>query len=94
MNLSPMGNRVIVKKEEEVLQKGKLILAAPVEKVTTGRVVAVGPGKMLDSGILSPCGCKVGDKVIYNQYGGQPIPVGDEVYTIFYDHDIYAVIKE
>jgi chaperonin GroES len=92
--IRPTGNRVILKKDEDQLvSKGGLILTAPVTKQTTAVVIAVGPGKCSDLGVRIPIEVCEGDRVVYNQHGGQVIRFDDQEYHIFYDHDIYAVIE-
>lgn len=94
MTFQATGSRVFIRKEEQVLQKGSLILAAPLSKQNVGVVVAVGPGKISDSGVLVPPQCKVGDRVVFNLHGGQTVDIMGEELTVFYDHDIYAILPK
>lgn len=48
----------------------------------------MGPGRMDNSGKLLPMNCKVGDRVLLPEYGGTPLKLGEEEYTLFCDCDI------
>lgn len=52
------------------------------------QVIAVGPGRMDNNGKLLPMNCKVGDRVLLPEYGGTPLKMGEEEYTLFCDCDI------
>lgn len=94
MNLRATANRVIIKKDsEEEVRKGGLILPTSINKQHTGKVIGMGPGKCSDLGVRIPMDFQVGDHVVYNCHGGQPIKVGEEEFHVFYDHDIFAVIE-
>jgi len=79
-------------KEEK--KKGSIILPETVQKERPekGRVVAVGPGKMVD-GQLIPLGLKKGDVVLFTKYGPNEIKVDDKEYLIAREEDILAVIE-
>ena len=57
------------------------------------RSVAVGPGKLLDNGKMSPMDVKVGDKIIYAKYGGTEIKVDGKEYIILRQDDVLAVLE-
>lgn len=96
MNIRPLGDRVLVKpiKEEEVTKSG-IVLPDTVdkEKKMEGEVVAVGPGKMLDSGERAKMEVKVGDKVIFEKWGGEEVKAGKEEYKILSQEKILAVVE-
>lgn len=96
MNIRPLGDRVLVKpiKEEEVTKSG-IVLPDTVdkEKKMEGEVVAVGPGKILDSGERAKMEVKVGDKVIFEKWGGEEVKVGKEEYKILSVEKILAVVE-
>ncbi len=96
MNIQPLGDRVVVKPlEAESKTKGGIVLPDTVkEKPQEGKVVAVGKGKVLDSGNIQALEVKVGDKVLYGKYSGNEITTkdGDEV-LIMREEDILAIIK-
>jgi chaperonin GroES len=96
MNIQPVGDRVVVKPlEAEAKSKGGIVLPDTAkEKPQEGKVVAVGKGKVLDSGTLQPLEVKAGDKVLYGKYSGNEITTkeGDEL-LIMKEEDILAIIK-
>ncbi|MBI4427076.1 MAG: co-chaperone GroES [Candidatus Magasanikbacteria bacterium] len=96
MNIKPLGDRVLVKpiKEEEVTKSG-IVLPDTVdkEKKMEGEVVAVGPGKILDSGERAKMEVKVGDKVIFEKWGGEEVKMGKEEYKILSAEKILAIVE-
>ena len=96
MKLIPLEDRVIVEPmTEEEKTKGGIYLPATVdkEKPEQGKVIAIGPGKMLDSGKRAPMEIKVGDKVVFTKYGPDEIKLDDKKYLIVRQSDILAIIK-
>lgn len=94
MNINPLDDRVVVRPNdaEETTAGGIVLPDAAKEKQQRGTVIAVGPGRMLDSGQRSPVGVKVGDEVLFGKYGGTEIELdGDEV-KILRESDILAKI--
>src|SRR2546428_12197886 len=70
--LKPLSDRVIVKAitAEETTRGGIVLPDTAKEKTQEGEVVAVGPGRVLDSGKVAAMDVKVGDRVVYSKYGG------------------------
>ncbi|MCD6097923.1 co-chaperone GroES [bacterium] len=95
MKLKPLGDRVILKplKEEEKVKGGIIIPDTAKDKPQRGKVVAVGPGKLDESGKRIPIDVKVGDSVIYSKYAGSEVKIDDEEYLILHDSDILAIIQ-
>ncbi|HBU07071.1 MAG TPA: co-chaperone GroES [Candidatus Magasanikbacteria bacterium] len=96
MNIKPLGDRVLVKpiKEEEVTASGILLPeTVDKEKKMEGEVVAVGPGKLLENGSRAIMEVKVGDKVIFEKWGGEEVKVGKEEYKILSVEKILAVVE-
>ncbi len=95
MNIKPLGDRVVVKpvKEEEVTKSG-IVLPDTVdkEKKAEGEVVAVGPGKMLESGTRATMEVKVGDKVLFEKWGGEEVKVDGVEYKIIDAEKILAIL--
>ncbi|MGI5819553.1 MAG: co-chaperone GroES [Armatimonadota bacterium] len=91
--LQPLGARVLVQRlEAEEKSSGGIILPeAAQERPREGKVVAVGPGELDDSG--EPMGVDVeeGDIVIYASYGGTEVKIDGEEYLIINEDDILAV---
>lgn len=93
MNLKPLGDRVIVKRDEaeSATSAGLLIASTSKEKPQTGIVVAVGEGKLDKDGNLVPVPVKDGDRVLYGKYGGTDIMLDGEEVLILRADDILAV---
>ena len=96
MKIQPLGDRVVVKPlEAETKTKGGILLPDTAkEKPQMGEVIAVGKGKVLDSGSVQALEVKVGDKILYGKYSGNEITTkdGDEL-LIMREEDILAIVK-
>ena len=94
MNIRPLHDRVIVKRmEEERTSPGGIVLPdGATEKPVKGEVVAVGNGKVLDSGEMRALDVKAGDQVLFGKYSGTEIKVDGEEYLILSSRDILAVV--
>ena len=95
MNLKPIGDKIVVEpeKEEEVTKSGIVLPDTAKEKPQKGKVVAVGPGKILDNGERSPMEVKEGDTVIYSKYAGTEVRIDDKEYLILSQRDILAILE-
>ena len=96
MKLKPLGDRVVVKRlEAEEKTKGGIVLPDTAkEKPKRGNVVAVGPGKTLESGEVAKPTVKKGDQIIFASFAGTEITVGGEEMLIMGADDILAVLKK
>ena len=94
LKIRPLEDRVVVKQiEAEEKTAGGIVLPDTAkEKPQRGKVLAVGPGKMLDSGERSPIGVKEGDEVLFGKYSGTDIKVDGEEVKILRETDILAKI--
>ena len=94
-NIRPTDDRVLIKalEAEEKTSGGILLPDAAKEKPQRGKVVAVGPGKLLDSGERAPLTVKVGMTVIYGKYAGTEIKLEGEEHTIMRENEILAVLE-
>lgn len=94
MNIKPLADRVVVKPlEQEEAKVGSIYIPETAkEKPQQGEVIAVGPGKVTDSGDKVAIEVKVGDKVLYGKYSGTEVTVDNEDYLIMRESDILAVI--
>ena len=94
MKIKPLSDRVVVKAEaaEEKTASGIILPDTAKEKPQEGKVVAVGPGKISDSGNAIKMTVKVGDKVLYGKYSGTEVTVGNEEYLIMKENDIFAIL--
>ena len=96
MKIRPLHDRVIVRHEEEEAKTagGILLPGSAQEKPNQGEVIAVGSGRILDSGDLRPVDVKVGDTVVFGKYAGQDtIDVDGEELIILSETDIKAVVE-
>ncbi|TWU33333.1 co-chaperone GroES [Novipirellula artificiosorum] len=94
ISLRPLDDRVVVQPQEaEEMTAGGIVLPdAAREKPLRGTIVAVGPGKMLDSGNRGELTVAVGDTVIYGRYGGSDIEVDGKEMKILRESDILAKV--
>ena len=95
MNIRPLQDRVVIKRmEEETTSSGGIVLPdSATEKPIRGEVIAVGPGKTLDSGEKRPLEVKVGDTVLFGKYSGTEVKLDDEELLVMREEDIMGVIE-
>ncbi len=93
MQVKPLEDRVVVRPEEEEEQKqgGIIIPDTAKEKPQKGKVMAVGPGRVTDSGQKIPVEVKEGDRVLFSKYAGTEVTIDGEEYLIMRESDILAV---
>ena len=96
MKLRPLDDRVVVKQSEaEEKTAGGIILPdAAKEKPQMGKVIAVGPGKVLDDGKRSKVSVKKNDQAIYGKYSGSEIEIDREKYVILQESDILGIVEK
>ena len=96
MTLKPLDDRVVVEpmEAEETTAGGIVLPDAAKEKPQRGKVVAVGPGRLLDSGERVKVGVVVGDEVLFGKYGGTEIEVEGQEVKILRETDILAKIAK
>ncbi len=94
INLRPLDDRVVVEPldAEETTAGGIVLPDSAQEKPQRGKVVAVGVGKLLDSGNRGEISVAVGDEVIFGKYGGSEVEVDGNEYKIMRESDILAKI--
>jgi len=92
LNLKPLGNRVIVERfpEEEVTEGGIVIPEKAAVKPVKGTVLAVGPGKYLDTGDLVETGLNVGDVVLFGINAGEELEVDKQKILVLNADEILA----
>ncbi len=92
VNLRPLDDRVVVKplEAEETTAGGIVLPDSAREKPQRGKVVAVGPCKLLDSGNRGQLSVSIGDEVIFGKYGGSEVEVDGVDYKILRESDILA----
>jgi chaperonin GroES len=95
-NIKPLADKVVIEvlNETEQTAGGIFIPETAREKPQRGVVVAVGPGKMLESGKREEMSVKAGDVVLFQKYGGTDIRVEDKEYKILSERDILGVIEQ
>ena len=90
--IKPMGNRVVVQREDAKTTKGGILLPESAQKKPReGTVIAVGPGKTDEKGKVQRMDVKVGDKILFSSYGGTEYKVDDAEYLILSEEDVLAV---
>lgn len=90
--LQPLDDRIVVKRldAEEKTSGGIILPDAAKEKPQRGEIIAVGPGKLLDSGTRATPDVVVGDKVIFGKYSGTEVKVDGQEFLIMRENDILA----
>lgn len=94
MNIKPLGDRVVLKQAEveETTKSGIILTGNSKEKPQYSEVVAVGPGRVEDGKVV-PMTVQVGQKVVYSQYAGSEITLGEDKYTVVRESDILGIIE-
>jgi len=94
MKIKPLADRVVIKKleAEETTKSGIVLTGSAVERPQEAKVVAVGPGAIVD-GKRIEMEVKLGDKVLYSKYAGTEVKVDGEEYTILKQDDILAIVE-
>ena len=95
MNIRPLHDRLVVRRlDQETTTTGGIVLPdSAAEKPSQGEVLAVGPGKTLDNGDVAALGVKVGDKVLFGQYGGSTVKLDGEELLILSESEIFGVLE-
>ncbi|EDL58806.1 10 kDa chaperonin [Gimesia alba] len=94
MELNPLDDRIVIEPNvaEETTAGGIVLPDTAQEKPQSGTVIAVGPGRLLESGERCPVAVEVGDEVLYGKYGGTDIEVSGKDVKILRESDILAKI--
>ncbi len=95
MKAKPLGEKILVKRfeAEEKTAGGILLPDAAKEKPKEGKIIALGDGKLLDSGKRAKFQVKKGDKVVFTSYAGTEIDIDGEEYLLMSEDDILAIIE-
>ena len=95
MSIRPLFDKIVIKviEEAEQTQGGIFIPDSAKEKPQKGEVVAVGPGKTLDSGEREHLDVKVGEIVLYAKYAGNDIKIDNTEYKILSVRDVLGVLE-
>ena len=94
ISLKPLDERVVIRPvdAEETTAGGIVLPDTAKEKPQRGKVLAVGPGRLLDSGERVAISVVVGDEVLFSKYGGTDIEVDGQEVKILRESDILAKI--
>lgn len=96
LRLRPLDDRIVIKQSEaEEKTTGGIILPDTAkEKPQIGKVIAIGPGKLLDDGKRAKMSVKKNDKVIYAKYIGSEIEIDNEQYVILRESDVLGIVEK
>ncbi len=96
MKLRPLDDRIVIKQSEaEEKTTGGIILPdSAKEKPHIGKVIAIGPGKLLDDGKRAKMSVKKNDKVIYAKYIGSEVEIDNEQYVILKESDVLGIVEK
>ncbi len=95
MSIRPLDDRVVVQvlEAEETTAGGIVLPDSAQEKPQRGKIIAVGPGRLLESGERCEVSVTVGDEILFGKYGGTDVEVDGEDYKILRESDILAKIE-
>ena len=93
--IKPLGDKILVKRlEAQEVTKGGIVLPdSAKEKPKEGKVVAVGPGKVLDDGKRGALQVKAGDRILFTSYAGTEIKIDGEEFLVMSEEDVLAVVE-
>ena len=96
ISIKPLEDRIVVQvvEAEQTTASGLVIPDTAKEKPQEGKVMAVGPGRVDDSGNRVPVDVAEGDVVIYSKYGGTEVSYAGEDYLILSARDVLAVVTK
>jgi chaperonin GroES len=96
MKLRPLDDGVVIKPSEaaEKTAGGIYLPDTAKEKPQVGKVIATGPGKLLDNGKRSPMNIKKNDEVLFPKYMGNDVEIDGEKYVILKEHDILGIVEK
>ena len=96
MKLRPLGDRVVIKQldPKEKTAGGIILPDTAKEKPQAGKVIAAGPGRLLDDGRRGKMSIKKNDEVIYAKYIGNEVEIDREKYVILRESDILGIVEK
>ncbi len=95
MSIKPLHDRVLIQRldnDEEEIRGGIVIPDTAKEKPQEGEVVAVGEGKVLESGEMVKMSVKEGDRILFGKYSGTEVKIDDEDYLIMREDEILGIL--
>ena len=95
MKIRPLHDRLLVKRleEQETTKGGIIIPDSAKEKPIEGQIMAVGNGKITDSGDVRPLDVKAGDRILFGKYSGTEVKVEGEDLLVMREDDVMAVVE-
>jgi chaperonin GroES len=96
MKIKPLADKILVERlEAKTKTAGGIVLPdSAKEKPQRGKVVAVGPGKVMDDGSVQKLSLKKGDVVLFTSYAGTEVKIGEKEHLIMSESDVLAVIEK
>jgi chaperonin GroES len=96
MSFRPLQDRVLIKRieEQETVKGGIIVPDTAKEKSQEGEVVALGPGKILETGSILPLQVKEGDRILFGKYSGTEIRLADQDYLILREDEIMGTLTQ
>ena len=96
MKVKPLGDKILVEvlEAEEKTRGGIILPDTAKEEKSEGKVVAVGTGKVLESGKVQPLEVKKGDRVIFGKYSGDEISIDGRKHKIIKENEVLAVFED
>jgi chaperonin GroES len=96
MKIKPLADKILVERlEAETKTAGGIVLPdSAKEKPQRGKVVAVGPGKVMDDGSVQKLSLKKGDTVLFTSYAGTEVKIKEKEHLIMSESDVLAVIEK
>ena len=96
MNLRPLDDRVVIRQSEaeEKTTGGIFLPDAAKEKPQIGKIIAIGPGKLLDNGKRNKMSVKKNDKVIYGKYIGNEVEIDGDKYVVLRESELLGIVEK
>ena len=96
INIQPLDDRVVVEPidQDDQTPGGIYLPDSAKEKPQEGRVLAVGPGKLLDNGNRAQMAVSVGQRVLFSKYGGTELKYAQQTVKILSERDLLGIITE
>ena len=96
MKIRPLHDRILIRRiaEQETVRGGIIIPDTAKEKPQEGEVIAVGNGKILESGQRVPLDVKEGDRILFGKYAGSEIKIEGEEYLILREDEVLGILTQ
>lgn len=96
MEIRPLGERIVIKvlESEEKTKSGIVLPDTAKEKPQMGKVLAVGPGKIMENGQRVPLEVKEGETVLFAKYAGTEVKLDGEEYMLLKESDVLAIVNQ